>query len=127
VPEDRRRNRVAVLGILDCRLKQRGKRQLAKALMEVAPGSGYAWHAHGEPALVWYCLKPTPAHLLRREARRRPPGAIQSIEPVPVPDQRKKISTHITTHRLYYSQYNCSSQGCIHRIASPLEDRKSGL
>src|SRR5581483_5599858 len=91
------------------------------------PGGRYARHAYGEPAPVRDRFISAPANFLWCEASRRTPGAIQSMKPVPVPDQHKEVPTCITADRLYDSQGDRGRHGRVHRVPSPFENRESRL
>ena len=88
----RGRHHVAVTGVTQCRLKQFGKRDTAKAVGQGAPSRHRAGHRHRVPATRRHGL--VAREVLCRPAPGRAPGGVQAMHALAVPDDGKGVAAN---------------------------------
>ena len=123
-----RRNRIALLRIINCRLKKLRKGQTAKALMQLCPGRGRTGNRHSLPAAQRHPLRRTAgSHSLRRQALRSIAAAVQTMQLAARPHERKAVAAKAIVRRLHNRLADSRSNRRINRVAALLQNRQACL
>jgi hypothetical protein len=116
-----RRHAVAALGIVDRRLQQVGKGQLAETLVQGHPAGHHAGHGDRVPAALGRARGlPCVAcrEVLARPGRRRATGRVQAVQLPAVPDDGEGITAQTVADGFEDGHRRRRGNGGIHRIAT---------
>src|SRR5215813_856707 len=127
IEEGSRRDRIALLCIGNSGLKQRGKGELAKTLMQVAPGRGSAGNRYREPSTPWHLCMAALTHLRECEGCRSAPRPIEAVQHLPIPDQCEEVTANIARGWLNDGEGDCRGQGGIYSVSSLFESGEACL
>ena len=95
-----RHDGVAVLGVIDGRLKEGLERQLAELLVDFRPGRRRARHHDRRPAPVRHGVAAFIMQVFPRQPLGRPAAAVQAVEPALRPDEGKGVAAQAVARRL---------------------------